>query len=318
MKAVVYDAYGPPEVLRVEEVDRPVPRADEVLVEVHAVSVNASDWETLVGSPAYSRIGGLRRPRVRVLGSDIAGRVEAVGPGVTRLKVGDEVFGDNLERKGGFAEYAIAREKVLAVKPPELSFEEASAMPQAAVIAVQGIRGAVRPGQHVLINGAGGGTGAYAIQLAKLDGAEVTGVDNTAKLDFMRAVGADHVVDYTRTDFTRAGKRYDLVLDLAGHHSVLAHRRVLARGGRYRWVGGSMGTLFQVLILGPLAGGQRLLVVRPNTTDLLTMASLRTAGTVVTHIDRRFPLDETPAALRHLGEGRALGKVIVTVREPGR
>jgi NADPH:quinone reductase-like Zn-dependent oxidoreductase len=317
MKALVYDVYGPPEVLRFEEVERPVPRADEVLVKVHAVSVNASDWETLVGSPAYSRIGGLRRPRIRTLGSDIAGVVEAVGPGVTRLKVGDEVFGDNLERKGGFAEYAIAREKVLALKPPELSFDEASALPQAAVIALQGIRGAARPGQHVLINGAGGGTGAYAIQLAKLDGAEVTGVDNTAKLDFMRAAGADHVVDYTRTDFTRAGKRYDLVLDLAGHHSVLAHRRVLARGGRYRWVGGSVGTLFQVLIAGPLVGGQRLLVVRPNTADLLTMASLCTGGTVVTHIDRRFPLDETPAALRHVGEGRALGKVIVTVREQG-
>jgi len=317
MKAVVYHAYGPPDVLRFEEVERPVPRADEVLVKVHAVSVNASDWETLVGSPAYARIGGLRQPKIRTLGSDIAGRVEAVGPAVTRLKVGDEVFGDNLERKGGFAEYAIAREKVLALKPPELSFAEASAMPQAAVIALQGIRGKVRPGQQVLINGAGGGAGAYAIQLAKLDGAEVTGVDNTAKLDFMRAVGADHVVDYTRTDFTRAGKRYDLVLDLAGFHSVLAHRRALARGGRYRWVGGSVGTLLQVLIAGPLVGGQRLLVVRPNTTDLLTMASLCTAGTVVTHIDRRFPFDETPAALRHLGEGRALGKVIVTMGEQG-
>ncbi|MEV4619484.1 NAD(P)-dependent alcohol dehydrogenase [Asanoa sp. NPDC049573] len=311
MKAVVYDAYGPPEVLRIEEVERPVPRADEVLVKVHAASVNASDWESLVGRPAYARIGGLRRPRIRTLGSDIAGVVEAVGPDVTRFRAGDAVFGDNLQRKGGFAEYAIAREKVLALKPPRLSFEEAAAMPQAAVIALQGIRGNVRAGQRVLVNGAGGGAGAYAIQLAKLDGAEVTGVDNTGKLDFMRAVGADHVVDHTRTDVTRAGQRYDLVLDLAGHHSVLAHRRVLAPGGRYRWVGGSVGTLLQVLIAGPLVGGQRLLVVKPNTADLLAMAALCTAGTVVTHIERRFPLDETAAALRHLGEGRALGKVVV-------
>jgi NADPH:quinone reductase-like Zn-dependent oxidoreductase len=315
MKAVTYSAYGPPSVLRLTEVDRPVPRGDEVLVAVRAVSVNASDWETLIGRPLYSRIGGLRRPRVATLGSDIAGRVEAVGPAVTRFRVGDEVFGDNLERKGGFAEYAIARERVLAPKPPGLSFEEAAAMPQAAVIALQGIRtkGLARAGQRVLVNGGGGGAGAYAIQLAKLDGAEVTGVDNSAKLDFMRMVGADQVLDYTTTDFTRGDSRYDLVLDLAGHHSVLAHRRALAPGGRYLWVGGSVGTLFQVLLAGPLVGRQRLLVVRPNTRDLLAMANLCLAGTVVTHIDRRFPLDEVPAALRHLGEGRALGKVVVTV-----
>ncbi|GIF62433.1 NADPH:quinone reductase [Asanoa ishikariensis] len=292
-----------------------MPRADEVLVAVRAVSVNASDWETLVGRPLYSRIGGLRRPRVPTLGSDIAGRVEAVGPAVTRFQVGDEVFGDNLERKGGFAEYAIARERVLALKPPGLSFDEASALPQSGVIAWQGIRtkGHVRPGQRVLVNGAGGGTGAYAIQLAKLDGAEVTAVDNAAKLDFMRTVGADHVLDYTKTDFTRDGSRYDLVLDLAGHHSVLAHRRALAPGGRYLWVGGAVGTLFQVLLAGPLVGRQRLLVVRNSTRDLLEMAALCLAGTVVTHIDRRYPLDEVPAALSHLGEGRALGKVVVTV-----
>ncbi|SNS73747.1 NADPH:quinone reductase [Asanoa hainanensis] len=313
MKAVTYDTYGPPSVLRFEDVDRPVPRADEVLVAVHAVSVNASDWETLIGRPLYSRIGGLRRPAVPILGSDIAGHVAAVGPAVTRFQVGDEVFGDNLERKGGFAEYAIARERVLAPKPAGLSFEEAAALPQSAVIAFQGIRGRVRPGQRVLVNGAGGGTGAYAIQLAKLDGAEVTAVDNAAKLDFMRAVGADHVVDYTTTDFTRAGSRYDLVLDLAGHHSVLDHRRALAPGGRYLWVGGSVGTLFQVLLAGPLVGRQRLLVVRNSPSDLLEMAALCLAGTVVTHIDRRFPLAEVPAALSHLGEGRALGKVVVTV-----
>ncbi|MEV4534346.1 NAD(P)-dependent alcohol dehydrogenase [Asanoa sp. NPDC049518] len=312
MKAVTYDAYGPPSLLRFVEVDRPVPRADEVLVAVRAVSVNASDWETLIGRPLYSRIGGLRRPRFPTLGSDIAGVVEAVGPEVTRFQVGDEVFGDNLERKGGFAEYAVARQRVLARKPPALTFDEAAAMPQAAAIALQGMRDA-RAGQRVLVNGAGGGAGAYAIQLAKRAGAEVTGVDNGFKLDFMRAVGADHVLDYTVTDFTRAGVRYDLVLDLAGHHSVLAHRRALTPGGRYLWVGGAVGTLFQVLLAGPLVGKQRLLVVRNNPDDLLAMADLCLAGTLVTHIDRRYPLTEVPAALTHLGEGRALGKVVVTV-----
>ncbi|MEV0720472.1 NAD(P)-dependent alcohol dehydrogenase [Asanoa sp. NPDC050611] len=315
MKAVVYDAYGPPETLRLEEVERPVPQGDEVLVEVRAVGVNASDWEALVGAPLYARINGPRRPKRRTLGSDIAGVVAATGPAVRGLSVGDEVFGDNLAGMGGFAQYAVARERVLAPKPRELSFAQAASLPQPAVIALQGIRtkGAVRGGQRVLVNGAGGSTGAYAIQLAKLDGAEVTGVDNTAKLDFMSRVGADHVVDFTRTDFTRAGQRYDLILDLAGHHSVLAHRRALAPTGRYLWVGGSASTMFQVLLAGPLVGRQRILVVRPNTTDLLTMASLCTSGTVKTHIDREYALDDVPAALRHLGDGRALGKVVISV-----
>ncbi|GIF71371.1 NADPH:quinone reductase [Asanoa siamensis] len=311
----MYDAYGPPETLRVEEVARPVPRGDEVLVKVHAVGVNASDWETQVGTPLYARIGGLRRPRHRTLGSDIAGVVEAIGPAVTRVRVGEEVFGDNLERMGGFAEYVVAREKVLAPKHPGLSFAQAAALPQSGVIALQGIRGPhpVGPGHRVLVNGAGGGTGALAIQLAKLDGAEVTGVDNTAKQEFMRTAGADHVIDYTRTDFTRLGERWDLVLDLSGHHGALAHRRALTPKGRYRWVGGSMNTMLQVLVGGALLGRQRILVVRPNTADLLTMADLCASGTLTTHIERHYRLDEVPAALRHLGDGRALGKLVVTV-----
>ncbi|GAA1890822.1 NAD(P)-dependent alcohol dehydrogenase [Asanoa iriomotensis] len=315
MKALVYDAYGPPESLRFEEVERPVPRGDEVLVKVRAVGLNASDWETLTGRPLYARVGGPRRPRHRTLGSDIAGVVEAIGPAVTTVAVGDEVFGDNLDKMGGFAEYAIARERVLALKPPGLSFAQAATLPQPGVIALQGIRtkGAVRRGQRVLINGAGGGTGAYAIQLAKLDGAEVTAVDNAEKQDFMRSAGADQVVDFTRTDFTRAGDRYDLVLDLAGHHSVLSHRRALSAGGRYLWVGGSVGTMLQVLVAGPLVGRQRILVVRPNTTDLLTMASLCVSGALTTHIDREYALAEVPAALRHLGDGHALGKVIISL-----
>ena len=261
MKALVYERYGPPESLRFEEVDRPDPGEGEVLVKVRAVSLNASDWETLNGKPLYARIGGPRRPRFRTLGSDIAGPVETNGPGATRFAPGDEVFGDNLARMGGFAEYAIVREKDLAPKPAGLSFVEAAAIPQSGVIALQGIRrhGDVRAGQKVLINGAGGGAGSFAVQLAKLAGAEVTGVDNAGKLDFMRSLGADHVVDYTRADFTRNGERYDLVLDLVAHHSVLAYRRALAPDGRYLYVGGSVATLLQVLLLGPL--------VRPQDPD---------------------------------------------------
>jgi NADPH:quinone reductase-like Zn-dependent oxidoreductase len=316
MKALVYERYGPPESLRFEEVDRPDPGEGEVLVKVRAVSLNASDWETLHGKPLYARVGGPRRPRFRTLGSDIAGLVEKNGPGATRFAPGDEVFGDNIARMGGFAEYAIVREKDLAPKPAGLSFVEAAAIPQSGVIAVQGIRrrGNVRAGQKVLINGAGGGTGSFAVQLAKLAGAEVTGVDNAGKLEFMRSLGADHVIDHTRADFTRGGEHYDLVLDLVAHRSVLAYRRALAPGGRYLYVGGSVPTLLQVLLLGPLTGRKiRMLVVRPNERDLLEVAELCLTGTITPVIGRTFPLAEVPAALRHLGDGLAHGKVVVTV-----
>jgi NADPH:quinone reductase-like Zn-dependent oxidoreductase len=226
MRAVVYDRYGPPDVLRIENVPKPSPGAGQVLVKVAATSVNLSDWETLRGSPLYSRIGGLRSPARRILGSDIAGWVDAVGPTVTRFRPGDEVYGDNLMLKGGFAEYAIAPESALAHKPPALTFAEASAIPQAGVIARQGTDGATA-GQRVLINGAGGGSGSFAIQLAKRLGAEVTGVDNADKLDFMRSVGADKVIDYRSEDFTRSGP-YDLILDLVAHRSVLAVTDALA------------------------------------------------------------------------------------------
>jgi NADPH:quinone reductase-like Zn-dependent oxidoreductase len=319
MKAVVYTRYGPPENLRVEEVDPPRPADGEVLVKIRAVSVNASDWEVLRGKPLYARIGGFRRPRHRTLGSDIAGVVEATGPAVTRFRPGDEVFGDNLSRMGGFAEYVCAREKDLAAKPAGLSFEAASAIPQAGVIALQGIRrkGNVQSGQKVLVNGAGGGAGSFAVQLAKLAGAEVTGVDNTAKLDFVRSLGADHVIDHTREDFTRTGERYDLVLDVVAHRCVLDYRRALAPGGRYLYVGGSVPTLLQVLIVGPLVGTAgrtvRLLAVQPNIPDLLAVAELCVAGTIKPCVDRRFPLDEVPDALRYLGAGQARGKLVITV-----
>jgi NADPH:quinone reductase-like Zn-dependent oxidoreductase len=320
MKAVVYARYGPPEVLRLDDIERPRPSGNQVLIKVRAVSVNASDWEMLRGKPLYARLGGPVRPRFKILGSDVAGRVEAIGPAVTRFRLGDEVLGDNLALMGGFAEYVCAREQALAAKPAGLSFEEAAAIPQAGVIALQGIRrkGRVQPGQKVLVNGAGGGAGMFAVQLAKLAGAQVTGVDNAGKLDFVRSLGADQVVDYTCTDFTRTGGQYDLVLDLAAHRSVFGYRRALAANGRYLCVGGSVPTLLQVLLVGPLIGGTagkkiRLLAVQPNPQDLVTVAGLCQAGTIVPVIDRRFSLSEVPQALRYLGEGRAKGKLVITV-----
>ena len=316
MRAVVYDRYGPPGVLRIEQLPRPSPTAGQVLVKIAATSVNLSDWETLRGSPLYSRIGGLRSPARRTLGSDIAGQVEAVGPAVTRFRPGDEVYGDNLLLKGGFAEYAIAAESVLARKPSELTFAEASTIPQAGVIAWQGTTGA-GPGQRVLINGAGGGSGSFAIQLAKRLGAYVTGVDNTGKLDFMRSLGADEVIDYRSEDFTRSG-RYDLILDLVAHRSVFAYRRALAPGGRYRCVGGSVSALLRVLTIGAVAGRlthRRLgvLAVKEGPTHFEPVADLCVAGDLRIHIDRTFTLDEVPEALAQVGEGRALGKVVVGV-----
>ncbi|BEL01972.1 NAD(P)-dependent alcohol dehydrogenase [Actinoplanes sichuanensis] len=310
MRAVVQHRYGPPELLRVEEIPTPAPAAGQVLVRVAATSVNLSDWETLLGTPFYSRIGGLRTPARPVLGSDIAGHVEAVGPGVTRFRPGDEVYGDNLALKGGFAEYAVAPEHVLATKPAALDFVTASTIPQAGVIALQGVAGA-RPGQRVLINGAGGGSGAFAIQLAKQAGAEVTGVDNAGKLAFMRSVGADHVIDYRVDDFTRTGP-YDLILDLVAHRSVLAYRRALARGGRYRCVGGSTRTLLRVLTAGPFTGRRiRVLAVRTGPKHFTPVADRCVAGDLAVHIDRTFTLDQVPEALAHVGTGSALGKVVI-------
>jgi NADPH:quinone reductase-like Zn-dependent oxidoreductase len=315
MRAVVYDRYGLPDQLRVEAVPVPSPEAKQVLVEVVATSVNLSDWESLTGSPGYARIGGLRRPAHRVLGSDIAGRVAAVGSEVTRFRLGDEVYGDNIGLMGGFAEYAVAPEGALARKPPELTFVEASTLPQAGAIALQGTAGA-RRGRRVLINGAGGGAGALAIQLASLSGAHVTAVDNAGKLDFMRELGADDVVDYRSEDFTRL-EPFDLVLDLVAHRSVFAYHRALARGGRYLCVGGTVRALLRVVTVGAALGlltGRRLgvLVAREGPKYFEPVADRCTAGELRIHVDRTFPLDEVPQALAHVGEGRALGKVVVT------
>jgi NADPH:quinone reductase-like Zn-dependent oxidoreductase len=296
--------------LRLEDLPTPVPTAGQVLIRVAATSINLSDWETLRGTPFYSRLGGLRTPARPVLGSDIAGRVETVGPGVTRFRPGDEVYGDNLALKGGFAEYAVAPERVLAHRPAALDPATASTIPQAGVIAMQGVAG-TRPGQRVLINGAGGGSGAFAIQLARRAGAEVTGVDNEGKLDFMRAVGADHVIDYRRDDFTRTGP-YDLILDLVAHRSVFAYRRALAPGGRYRCVGGSTRTLLRVLTAGPFTGRRiGVLAVKAGPDHFTPVAERCVAGDLTVHIDRTFTLDQVPEALAHVGEGRARGKIVI-------
>jgi NADPH:quinone reductase-like Zn-dependent oxidoreductase len=315
MKAVVHERYGSPDVLHIEDVAIPSPAKGQVLLKVAATSINLSDWEGLHGSPFYARLGGLRSPRRPTLGSDIAGLVEAVGPGVTRFQPGDEVYGDNLQLMGGFAQYAVAPESVLALKPAELTFAEASTIPQAGAIALQGTARAL-PGLRLLINGAGGGSGSFAIQLAKRLGAHVTGVDNADKLEFMRGLGADEVIDYCRDDFTRGHDPYDLILDLVAHRSVFAYRRALAPGGRYKCVGGSVRALVRVLTIGATAGiltGRRLgvLVVKPGPAHFQPLTDLCVAGHVDTHIDRTYTLDEVPEALAHVGEGRALGKVVV-------
>lgn len=318
MRAVVHERYGGPEVLALRDVPRPSARAGEVLVEVVATSVNLSDWETLRGTPAYARIGGLRRPAHPILGTDIAGRVVEVGAGVEAFSVGDEVFGDNLPRGGGFAEFAAVPQTALAIKPLGISFAEAAAIPQAGAIAAQAVALA-RPGSRMLINGAGGGSGTLAVQLAVAKGVHVTAVDNAGKLDHLRDIGAEAVIDYRTEDFTRTG-RYDLIVDLVAHRSVFAYRRALGRGGRCVIVGGTTRALLRMLTVGPLLGvltGAHLgvLLVRQGPGAFVPVAEQVAAGSLQVRIDRRFPLEETAAALAWHGEGHARGKVVVAVRD---
>ncbi len=324
MRAIVRHEYGSPDVLELEEIEEPKVGDDDVLVKVHAASVNASDVELLTAHPLYVRLVGFgfRKPKVLILGSDIAGRVEAVGRDVTQFQPGDEVLADTFHHGlAGLAEYVSITESAPQVhKPESLTFEEAAAIPQAAVIALQGIRdeGGTQPGHQVLINGAGGGAGTFAVQLAKSLGAEVTAVDRGSKLDVLRSIGADHVVDYTREDFTEKAQLYDLILDLAAHRSIFDHKRMLSPNSVYAMVGGSMGSLFQALILGPLIskiGSKRmgLLAVKPNKKDLASVTELAVSGKIKPVIDRRYPLSEAAEALRYLGAGHARGKVVITI-----
>lgn len=321
MRAVIQDRYGPPEVLGIEEVPVPTPGDDEVLIEVVATGINLSDWENLIGSPLYARVGGLRRPRRPIPGSDIAGRIAAIGGRVTGFSVGDEVIADNLFPRGGFAEFAIAPTGAVGPKPPGLGFVEAAAIPQPGAIASQGTAGA-GPGTGVLINGAGGGSGSLAIQLAKRAGATVTAVDNAGKLDFMRSIGADEVLDHRATDFATTGRTWDLVLDLVATRSPSACRRALAPGGRYRAIGGSMSTVLALAVLGPIlgrAGGRRIgmLTVKEGPEHFEPVARSVAAGELDVHIDRTVTLDEVPAALADVGAGRALGKIVVGIGRLG-
>ncbi|MGA2310605.1 MAG: NAD(P)-dependent alcohol dehydrogenase [Candidatus Bathyarchaeia archaeon] len=320
MKAIVYTKYGSPDVLRLEEVEKPTPKEDEVLVEVHAASVNDWDWGLLRGKPFVNRLlFGLRKPKVKILGCDIAGRVEAVGRNVKQFQPGDEVFGDISGcGMGGFAEYVCARENVLAPKSASMTYEQAAAVPQAAVLALQGLRkGQIQPGQKVLINGAGGGVGTFGMQIAKSFGAEVTGVDSTGKLDMVRSIGADQVIDYTKEDFTKSGRRYDLILDVVVYRSILDYKRALSPKGIFVMIGGSIPRVFLIALTAPLITRSKKLVIlahKPNSKDLIFMNNLFEAGKVAPVIDRRYPLSEVPEALRYFGKGHVQGKVVITVR----
>ena len=322
MKAIVHTKYGPPDVLQFKEVEKPTPKDGEILVKIQAASVNTLDLATR--GPFLARIitGGFRKPKDPRVGADIAGRVEAVGSNVTQFQPGDEVFG---AYKGGFAEYGSVPENRVALKPANSSFEEAAAAPIAALTALQGLRdtGQIQPGQKVLIHGASGGVGTFAVQIAKAFGAEVSAVCSTLNVDLARSIGADQVIDYTQEDFTRNGQRYDLILAVNGYHPIFAYRRALGPTGRYVLVGGSKAHLYQALLqallLGPVisrTGRQKMGfmgIAKINQKDLVYVKELLEAGKVVAVIERRYPLRETAEAFRYLEEGHARGKVIITV-----
>jgi NADPH:quinone reductase-like Zn-dependent oxidoreductase len=316
MKAFMWERYGPPEALRLAEVETPTPGTDEALVKVLGASVNPADWHSMRGKPLFSRLTlGLLRPKYRILGVDVAGQVEAVGGGVTRFKAGDEIYANLLNHGyGAFAEYVSVPVNVIALKPANLSFEQAAAVPMAGVTAFQGLRhhGEIRAGQKVLINGASGGVGSFAVQIAKSSGSEVTGVTSTQNIDLVRSVGADHVVDYRSTDFTRTGRRYDLILDTIGNRSVSDLRRALADGGKVAVTGfTSMGKLMGVSLRGGKAIAQ--VEAQVTTRDLELLSELIEAGKVRPQIDRRYPFAEIPAAIAYLEQGHAKGKVVVAL-----
>jgi len=316
MRAFVYEQYGPPERLRMAEVDQPAPDADEVLVKVLAASVNAADWHVLRGRPLFSRATlGLLRPKHKILGVDIAGQVEAVGGGVTRFQPGDEVYANLLDHGyGGFADYVAVPVDAMSAKPANLSFEEAAAVPMAATTALQGLRhhGALQPARQVLINGATGGVGSFAVQLAKASGTEVTAVTSTGNLELVRSLGADHVVDYTTSDFTRSGRRYDRILDTVGNRSVPDLRRALAPGGKAAVTG---FTSMRRLLGVSLRGGKDIAQVQAHVTtrDLELLSELIAAGKVRPRIDRRYRFAEIPAAITYLEQGHARAKVVVAM-----
>ena len=324
MKAVVYTKYGSPDVLEVREMPKPEPAENQVRIKVAASSANAGDWHLLRGKPAPVRLfAGLTKPKFTILGTDLAGRVDAVGSKVTRFKEGDEVYGDiSGAGFGAFAEYACAPAEMLALKPANLSFRQAAAVPAASVTALQGLRdtGGIQAGQRVLINGASGGVGSFAVQLAKALGAEVTAVCSTGNLERMRSIGADRVIDYTDEDFTRSGQKWDLILAANGYHPICDYRRALSPAGRYVMSGGSMRQFSQVMLFGSLLSlfskkKMGNMLVRPNGNDLDFVRELIEAGKVFPLLDREYSLSEVPEAIRYLEAGHAKGKVVITVAE---
>jgi NADPH:quinone reductase-like Zn-dependent oxidoreductase len=329
MKAIVYTQTGSPDVLHLKEIETPIPEDNQLLIKVHAASVNALDWHAIRNMPVLLSLlgrllgGGGRAPKEKRLGADLAGRVEAVGSKVTEFKVGDEVFGQG---SGTFADYACARESFVTLKPADLSFEAAAAVPVAAITALQGLRdiGQIQPGQQVVIQGAGGGVGTFAVQIAKCLGAEVTAVYNPKNVDLVRSLGADHIIDYTQEDFTKQRQRYDLILAVNGYHPLSAYRRALRPKGRFVLVGASsdhlLQAVFQTMILGPMTSRMsskktKFFVANVNQKDLEFVRGLIEAGKVTPIIDRQYPLSKTAEALRFMGEGHVRGKIVITMDE---
>jgi len=319
MRAIIYTQYGTPDNLELKEVDKPIPKPDEVLVNVYAVSLNDWDLGLLEGDFVNRMLNGFRKPKIQILGSDIAGKVEAVGQNVTKFQAGDLVYGDLSGTWGGFAEYVCAKENALAIKPANMSFEEAAAIPQAAMLAVQGLIdiGKIKSGQKILINGACGGVGTFGVQIAKQYDVEITGVDNAGKLEMMRSLGFDFVIDYTKEDFTKNGQQYDLILDAKTNRSMFEYLPALRSNGKYITVGGSIPRLIQALLLGPLISliykkDIGIVALKPNK-DLAYMNQLFESGKVKAVIDGPYSLEEVPNTFRLFGKGLHKGKVVITV-----
>jgi len=318
MKAVIYREYGPPEHMGLEDIPKPIPKENEVLVKVKAVSVNSWDWDLLRGESILIRMWGLLKPKYQILGSDIAGVVEDVGQNVKNFKPGDEVFGDlSACGWGGFAENVCAPEHALALKQVNMTFEQAASIPQAGVLAYQGLfdYGKINEGKKILINGAGGGVGTFALQIAKSIGAEVTGVDSHSKLEMLKELGADHVIDYLKEDFTKNGKHYDLILDNVANRSIFNYKRALNQNGVFVMVGGSMSTILQAMLFSHLIsslGNRKFKILAHKTNkDLESLKKLFNSGAFKPVLDKLYPLSETPEAMRLLGEGKVKGKVVI-------
>jgi NADPH:quinone reductase-like Zn-dependent oxidoreductase len=316
MKAIVYTKFGPPDVLQLKEIEQPIPGDNEILIKVHAASVNAYDWRHMRADPFLIRLmgAGLLKPKHNILGADIAGKVEAAGNNVKHFQPGDEVFGEG--SYGGFAEYVCVDENRFVLKPANLTFEEAAAAPMAALTALQGLRdkGQIKAGQKVLINGASGGVGTFAVQIAKSFGAEVTGVCSTSKMDLVRSIGADHIIDYTQEDVTKNSRKYNLIFDTAAYRSISEYKRILSADGIYVLAGGSMARIFQLMLMS-MTGvkNMRLVVALINQKDLLFITELLNRGKVRSIIDKCYPLNKTAEAMQYLEEGHARGKVVITV-----